>query len=384
MIIDFTEIPMANKGGGKQDLFEQFSCDFLETIGFKILRRPDRGADGKKDMIVSENRKGVEGETIIKWLVSCKHFAHTGTSVKDTDELDIYDRVINHKCDGFMGIYSTIPGSTLSNKLSGLESKIQTTIYDSTRIEKCVMSSNQKDRLLSSYFSKSYTKYRKQIPLEDIQDKQHIETQLTEEDVLRITKTALISLEIEKIKEEYFDTDWHNRENPLNKLYRFSDHSNGIVSGVIFDFLQSVANQTRSKMPSDIAMAINGLIMNFFSSSFEETEKELIKNGKKCIYIGYGLVYDSFIYLNNFKIASYGLSIIKFIYREGKQNKISELTESVLHQYEELERTLNRPERNDLNYAKELVKVFKDDLDTWDLGFPILPDHLYKLVEKEK
>ena len=37
MIIDFKEIPIASKGGGEQDRFEQFACDFLEAIGNKIL-----------------------------------------------------------------------------------------------------------------------------------------------------------------------------------------------------------------------------------------------------------------------------------------------------------------------------------------------------------
>jgi hypothetical protein len=43
-------------------------------------------------------------------------------------------------------------------------------------------------------------------------------------------------------------------------------------------------------------------------------------------------------------------------------------------------RTLDRPERNDLENAKQLVAVFKEDLDTYDLSFPTLPEHLYNLI----
>lgn len=386
MIIDFKEIPPANKGNGEQDRFEQFACDFLETIGFAIIRRPDRGPDGKKDLIVSDTRTGVGGQTTIKWLVSCKHNAHSGAAVKDTDEEDIYDRVIKHQCQGFLGFYSTLPASTLSDKLYALNGKIEYTTFDSTRIERELLLNKQKERLLASYFPISHDKYRQNLFSDNsnhTDSSARIAPSLTEEDVLRITKTAIILLEIEKIKEEYYSEKWDARENPLGKLYRFTDHSNEKVASAIFYFLDSVAHQTRSRMPSDIASSIHSLVLTFFPSSYDKEEKERIENGKRCVYIGFSLAYDAFIYLSNFRIAEYGLSIWKFIYREGKRNGMPELAETVLQQYKELEQTLDRPERNDLGNAKELLKIFKDDLDTWDLSFPVLPEHLFKLTLKD-
>lgn len=386
MIIDFKEIPVANKGGGEQDRFEQFACDFLETIGFKIVRRPDRGPDGKKDLIVSDTRKGVGGETTVTWLVSCKHKAHTGIAVNDIDEEDIYDRVLKHKCNGFLGFYSTLPASTLSDKLHGLKDKIEYTTFDSTRIEKELLQSNQKDRLLVSYFPISHDKYRKQLFNDnniENGDESKTTTALTEEDVFRMCKTAIIVLEIEKIKWEYYSSKGDKQKEALNKLYWYSDHSNERVASAIFRFLNSISDTTRGGLHSDIAGSIHSLVLTFFPSSYDTEEKERIENGKQCIYIGFGLVYDAFIYLNNFRIAMYGLSIWKFIYREGKRNGMPELAEAVLEQYRELEQTLDRPERNDLGSAKEFVKVFKDDLETWDLSFPVLPDHLCKLTLKD-
>ena len=358
----------------------------METIGFKIIRRPDRGPDGKKDLIVSDQRTGVGGVITIQWLVSCKHYAHTGIAVKDTDEEDIVDRIAKHKCQGFLGFYSTLPASSLSDKLNALQDKIEYSTYDSTRIEKELLGSNQRDRLLASYFPLSHDKYRQRKLQDDrFDDKNAKQTsiQLTEEDVLRITKTAIILLEIEKIKEEYYNSEWDERENPLNKLYRFVDYSNEKIANVIFQFLDSVAGQTRAQMPSDIACSLHSLILTFFPSSYDTERAERIENGKQCVYIGFSLVYDAFIHLNNFRIAEYGLSILKFIYREGKRNGMSELVEVVLNKYKELEQTLERPERNDLENAKKMVQIFKDDLETWDLAFPILPDHLYKLTQKD-
>lgn len=63
MLIDFKEIPQANIGGGLQDTFELFARDFLELLDYHIIQNPGRGADRKKDLIVSEERKGVGGKT---------------------------------------------------------------------------------------------------------------------------------------------------------------------------------------------------------------------------------------------------------------------------------------------------------------------------------
>ena len=164
MIIDFKEIPEANSGGGLQDTFELFSRDFLEDIGFQILQHPDRGPDGKKDMIVLEIRDGVGGKTQIKWLVSCKHYVHSGKSVSDTDEPDIIDRVNAHGCSGFIGCYSTLPATSLNAKLQGYSGKIESNIYDRERIEKHLLTHKLGIKLAKRYFPISIEKYITENP----------------------------------------------------------------------------------------------------------------------------------------------------------------------------------------------------------------------------
>src|SRR5262245_473324 len=111
-ILDFKEIPAPNIATGSQDTFELFARDFLEFIGYRVLIGPDRGSDRGRDLIVLETRGGVGGETLINWLVSCKHKAHSGRSVTLIDEQDISDRVQTHSCDGFLGFYSTLPAAS--------------------------------------------------------------------------------------------------------------------------------------------------------------------------------------------------------------------------------------------------------------------------------
>lgn len=164
MVLDFKEIPQANLGSGLQDTFELFARDFLEDVGFQIIQHPDRGADGKKDLIVGEVRNGVGGKTQLRWLVSCKHNAHSGKSVSDTDEPDIIDRVAAHKCQGFIGFYSTIPATSLNGKLHGYSDKIEHMVYDREQIEKELLRHPQGIKLARRYFPISTEKYITQNP----------------------------------------------------------------------------------------------------------------------------------------------------------------------------------------------------------------------------
>ena len=105
MGLDFTEIPAAH-GGAQRDQFELFASEFLVQEGFKIAQGVDRGADDGRDLIVEEVRPGPGGSSIIRWLVSCKHKAHSGASVSPTDESNIRDRLEMHGCGGFIAFYS--------------------------------------------------------------------------------------------------------------------------------------------------------------------------------------------------------------------------------------------------------------------------------------
>lgn len=114
------------KGISAED-WEFFAADFLSSIGFLVEKPPARGADGGKDLIVSDNGQ--------RFIVSCKHFIHSNKSVTPDDEQSISDRVFQHQVDGFIGFYSTIISSGLQDRLDGLKNKnIPYYIYDKDKI----------------------------------------------------------------------------------------------------------------------------------------------------------------------------------------------------------------------------------------------------------
>ena len=161
MLLDFREIPQANVGGGLQDTFELFTRDFLAYLGYRIVQDPDRGADGKKDLIVDEIIKGITSEYTIRWLVSCKHYAHSGAAVKDSDEINISERLKQHSCDGFMGVYSTLAATSLTGLLSGIKNY---QIFDREKIESRLLSNIEGYRLAARYFPQSFKKYQVEHP----------------------------------------------------------------------------------------------------------------------------------------------------------------------------------------------------------------------------
>lgn len=163
-VLDFKEIPEAHKATGLQDTFELFARDFLSFMGYKIISHPDRGADGGADLIVEEKRTGVGGETIVHWLVSCKHKAYSGNSVSSSDDGNILDRVSSKKCQGFIGFYSTLSSSGLSDLLEGVRDRIESQIFDKERIEKELLHSARGLELAERFFPISLSAWKTNNP----------------------------------------------------------------------------------------------------------------------------------------------------------------------------------------------------------------------------
>lgn len=152
--LDFKEIAIATKGASR-DQFELLARDFLEHVGYVCVIGPDRGPDAGRDMVFEEVRTGVAGTTTIRWLVSCKHKAHSGAAVSPGDEEDIHDRVKTHGCAGFLAVYSTIPSSGLAAKLNASGKQFETCIYDQEKIEKRLLESPEGMLIARRYFPKS-------------------------------------------------------------------------------------------------------------------------------------------------------------------------------------------------------------------------------------
>ncbi|MGH1399396.1 MAG: restriction endonuclease [Alphaproteobacteria bacterium] len=162
-MIDFTEIDDG-------DDWELFARDFFSALGFVIELDPSRGADGGKDFIISEQVSGKLRTHKFRWLVSCKHNATSGKSVGPKEEPDIRERLEQHGCEGFIGFYSTLSSTGLSDRLDALKQSAHIedfAIYDGKKITGYFYDTGF-SRLASRYFPKSYENMR---PIQQIVDK---------------------------------------------------------------------------------------------------------------------------------------------------------------------------------------------------------------------
>ena len=150
-MIDFSEVNTPEE-------WELFARDFLQLTGFYVESQPDRGADGGKDMIVTEDLKGYLGNYKFRWLVSCKHYSKSKQSINEEIERNLLERIVGFKADGFIGFYSTLPSSGLNNRLEQFRQNIQIKdyrIFDYKMIENYMLRMGYSE-LLQRYFPVSY------------------------------------------------------------------------------------------------------------------------------------------------------------------------------------------------------------------------------------
>ncbi|MFV8630289.1 hypothetical protein ACNRDB_12515 [Ralstonia pseudosolanacearum] len=164
-IIDFREIssPKADHTSGKEapigisnlpDDFELFCQDFFKLVRkMKVFASVSNGPDNGMDL-------GVEGAlrsgSTVRWLVSCKHKAHSRKPVSEDEEKNIIERVSKWKCDGFIPFYTTVPSEKVATLIEGVESfgkRVER--YSKERIEQELLSSPEGIQLAARYFPKS-------------------------------------------------------------------------------------------------------------------------------------------------------------------------------------------------------------------------------------
>ena len=162
-MIDFENM----KGDGER--WELFARDFFSGLGFTVETPPNRGPDGGMDFLVSESTRSHLSSYSVKWMVSCKNNIQSGKAVNEKDEPNILERCRGFGCERFIGFYSTIPSSGLSNRLNQLKNSGDLRdykLFDLQKIENFIIEFGM-SKLISQYFPESYKKIR---PLHEIFD----------------------------------------------------------------------------------------------------------------------------------------------------------------------------------------------------------------------
>lgn len=208
---------------------------------------------------------------------------------------------------------------------------------------------------------------------------------LTTEDLLNAAMEAIMLLEIEKLKIEYFNIRKSERGSVLDKFDAYENHISSRIAYEVLTFLVRVTYGTRDDMHPHTAQQIYFLATTFLRvSNTKSTTTQKNQLGIEALRISYNMLYDSIIHLRNLEIAQWALLLTKNVYWFSKDQKLSALIEKVHENYKEFERNLIRPERNDLDNAKTLVQAYKEDLNVQSLTFAPLPQHLYEAIQNSK
>jgi hypothetical protein len=218
-IVDFTEIasPMD---------WELFAQAFFRSKEFVIVEGPSSGGDSGtgKDLIIEKVITDEFGEIKRRFLVSCKHYAHSGDSVNASDEKDnILTNLVSQNCSGFIGFYSTIPSSPLQQKIKNLkESKILninvSDYYDREKIEHYLLYEDKNCGLLKRFFKNSYKEWAS-LGKKDVEENSNLK-KLKEEDFITKDKDYF---------KKYYDgqpADWS-----IIRKYTFKRESLDLIIG---------------------------------------------------------------------------------------------------------------------------------------------------------
>jgi hypothetical protein len=198
--------------------------------------------------------------------------------------------------------------------------------------------------------------------------------ELTTTALINASLTALTLFEISKIQEEYYDCPLNDRDHIIKKLSKLSGNNNSRIAFEVFSFLSKVAYETRNGIPQKMIQTIFSLTIKFFPPPDAlKNPTQYFELGFQVISFAFTIIYDSTIHLKDYQITSYGLLILKYIYLKSKKYNLNELVKKVEQTYTEIENQLNRPERNDLEDAKILIRINYEDLKNSDLSFPRLP-----------
>ena len=132
-MIDFKELPQDGTA------FEQFireMCLIYDLHPQWTGKGPDQG----RDILINERARGPIGDFSRRWLVQCKHFAHSGKSVGRDDLDSIVDDCRQVGAEGYLLACSTQPSSSLVTKLAEIaekpENRLVTTTWDGVDLEK--------------------------------------------------------------------------------------------------------------------------------------------------------------------------------------------------------------------------------------------------------
>ena len=132
-------------------------------------------------------------------------------------------------------------------------------------------------------------------------------------------------------------------------------------------------------------LSVTSLVEDYFPPKDSSiTKSQIEKVGKLALQIAFGIIYDTSIHSHNFKSMNVGYQLLQFIYISSINLKNNNLKKEIENTLNEIERNLNRPNRNDLETAKSLFIIYKNHLSSQSPRYPELSPEIIMKIQSEK
>lgn len=133
-MLDFRELPEDGND------FELLVRELLYNRGLEVYWS-GKGADGGKDLLCIETHNSNFKNTYQRWLVQCKHKAHSGNAVGRSDLDSIVDSCAEHDTTGYLLVCSTYPSSAVVKRMEEIQNTkgITTHFWDCRVLEKEIL-----------------------------------------------------------------------------------------------------------------------------------------------------------------------------------------------------------------------------------------------------
>lgn len=132
-MLDFREIPKDGNG------LELMTRELLFQLGYHV-QWSGVGPDAGKDLVCTEEFPSRFLPATRKWLVQCKHNAHSGKAVGISDLDNIIDSCSQHGVDAYLLVSSTHPSSHVVERLEAITANptppLLATYWDAAVIER--------------------------------------------------------------------------------------------------------------------------------------------------------------------------------------------------------------------------------------------------------
>ncbi|MBX9687191.1 MAG: lysozyme inhibitor LprI family protein [Candidatus Obscuribacterales bacterium] len=225
-MIDFAELKDYGSGDGLEALSRFLGRRIPAEVHYTGV-----GPDGGKDLIFEE-RLSVLCEKSFRWLVSCKDRSVSGKNVSEKDlPTDLFAKLAQHNCDGFMLVTTKQITGGLKNLLDGLKQNkgLHYKIWDRFELENMLWKAKNTD-LIIQFFPKFYhTRFGDRFVVsEDPESDQHTTVDMNEtaSKTLQQTEEELNAL-VADILDSALTSEWERKylqeSQALWQNYRMAD-----------------------------------------------------------------------------------------------------------------------------------------------------------------